>query len=461
MYCIVLYCILLYCIVLYCIVLYCIVLYCIVLYCIVLYCIALDWIGLDWIGLDWIGLDWIGLDWIGLDWIGLDWIGLYCIVLYFIVLYCIVLYCIVLYCIVLYCIVLYCIVLYCIVLYCIVLYGMVWYGMVWYCILLYGIVLYGIVWYCMVLYGIVLYGIVWYCMVLCCVVLRCVVLCCGVVWCGVVLCVYCIVKLEMNFDSQVTKPCCPMLHQPTLVHFTICHATVHPCPSFCRPPEYCLTSPMSLCVRLVGHFMLMALVLLVPFPHTAATLQSHVREVCPQQSRIWGPGLEPDFVVPVRWFYIQAVDIAGANFTSSPGPDTFQVRMYTASGARVWAAVQVLDRRDGTFLIRYRLARPYEGLAIHVLAGGRPTADSPYRLPGPIYDEYTSCPQPDLDAWAAALHCPASYPQIDRDLAGFPEIELGGVAAAAARHRTATCHYTVKDNTIHRRYLHTWHGAVS
>ena len=32
------------------------------------------------------------------------------------------------------------------------------------------------------------------------------------------------------------------------------------------------------------------------------------RVICPTKTRVWGPGLEPDFNVPARFFYIQAVD---------------------------------------------------------------------------------------------------------------------------------------------------------
>lgn len=34
---------------------------------------------------------------------------------------------------------------------------------------------------------------------------------------------------------------------------------------------------------------------------------------------VWGPALDPRVVVPVRYFYIQAVNSAGENFTTSPG----------------------------------------------------------------------------------------------------------------------------------------------
>ena len=36
------------------------------------------------------------------------------------------------------------------------------------------------------------------------------------------------------------------------------------------------------------------------------------------RSLVWGPGLRPGVVLPVRYFYLQAVDSEGLNFTRSP-----------------------------------------------------------------------------------------------------------------------------------------------
>lgn len=42
-------------------------------------------------------------------------------------------------------------------------------------------------------------------------------------------------------------------------------------------------------------------------------------EVAPEKCLVSGPGLNPNTVVPVRFFYIQAVNNQGENFTFSPG----------------------------------------------------------------------------------------------------------------------------------------------
>lgn len=41
--------------------------------------------------------------------------------------------------------------------------------------------------------------------------------------------------------------------------------------------------------------------------------------VAPERCLVWGPGLNPDVVVPVRYFFIQAANSNGENLTVSPG----------------------------------------------------------------------------------------------------------------------------------------------
>ncbi|XP_035673489.1 protein O-glucosyltransferase 2-like [Branchiostoma floridae] len=178
------------------------------------------------------------------------------------------------------------------------------------------------------------------------------------------------------------------------------------------------------------------------------------RVVCPGKSTVWGPGLESNFVVPARWFYIQATDTNGENFTYSPGDKAFRVSISPTGGGRARVWVQKLDRQDGTFLVRYKMFDSYDGLKIEVFSGDEPVADSPYLLPGRVYHENCYCPQQDHQKWEADMQCPSAFPQIERDLEIFPKINLNRVSKEAVdRFGThhSLCHYTVKDNKIHRK----------
>lgn len=42
-------------------------------------------------------------------------------------------------------------------------------------------------------------------------------------------------------------------------------------------------------------------------------------EIDARRCVVWGPGLSPDAVLPVRYFYIQSVDSEGHNLSASPG----------------------------------------------------------------------------------------------------------------------------------------------
>ncbi|XP_072013889.1 protein O-glucosyltransferase 2-like isoform X2 [Amphiura filiformis] len=185
----------------------------------------------------------------------------------------------------------------------------------------------------------------------------------------------------------------------------------------------------------------------------AATGYDRERVICPTKTRVWGPGLEPNFVVPARYFYIQAVDFENNSFVYSPGEKAFQINIKPATGrGRIWT--QLLDRHDGSFIVRYRLYDSYPELHIEVKSGDRQVADSPYVLQGPIYDEKCTCPEEEVK-WKENMHCPTDvHPQITRDLSLFPSIDIDRLAEEAiqrfARHHSL-CHYVIVDNTIYRK----------
>lgn len=160
---------------------------------------------------------------------------------------------------------------------------------------------------------------------------------------------------------------------------------------------------------------------------------------------------------------------------------------------RIW--VQVLDRKDGSFLVRYRMYATYQDLHIHVLHKNKHVAKSPYILKGTrhlgcavdsyfsasgcwrvfgtgaefnntsvfsfacegqVYHEGCDCPQASGAEWEAYMHCPPSFPQIDSDLSLFPSVDLDRNAEEIPRRfgqRQSLCHYTIVDNKVHHLVL--------
>ncbi|XP_057346676.1 protein O-glucosyltransferase 3 isoform X3 [Manis pentadactyla] len=203
-----------------------------------------------------------------------------------------------------------------------------------------------------------------------------------------------------------------------------------------------------------------ALLLPVPLALLVAAAAPEAPVSAPR-SLVWGPGLRAGVVLPVRYFYLQAVNSEGQNLTGSPpGQTLFKVVIKSLSPKEL-VRIHVpkpLDRNDGTFLMRYRMYETVsEGLKIEVLYGDEHVAQSPYILKGPVYHEYCECPEEDPQAWQDTLSCPIEEPQIAKDFASFPSINLqqmlNEVPKRFGDERGAIVHYTILDNHVYRRSL--------
>lgn len=184
---------------------------------------------------------------------------------------------------------------------------------------------------------------------------------------------------------------------------------------------------------------------------TNRTIES-ITKISPKRCLVWGPGLDAEKVLPARFFYIQAVAEDNVNFTSSPGENIFTVNMNSPGEefTRIW--VQVLDRKDGSFLVRYRMYSSYRDLVIEIKFQDAHVAQSPYFLKGPVYHESCNCPQEDGTKWYRDMQCPLSFPQIQRDLSHFPFVDPERNAIEIAKRfgqRQSLCHYTIKDNKVY------------
>lgn len=179
--------------------------------------------------------------------------------------------------------------------------------------------------------------------------------------------------------------------------------------------------------------------------------------VSPKKCAIWGSGLQADTVLPVRYFYIQAVNSDGHNLTVSPGKDTFKVKITSLDHTeyiRIHVA-QPLDRGDGSFLVRYRLyVTASKGLKVEVFYGDSHVGKSPYSIQGPVYHEYCDCPEPSGSVWQTALQCPDKEPQILADFKPFPTVDLLRLRQEVPKrfsNRGGLVHYTIVNNQLYRR----------
>ncbi|XP_047128293.1 protein O-glucosyltransferase 2 isoform X1 [Hydra vulgaris] len=173
-------------------------------------------------------------------------------------------------------------------------------------------------------------------------------------------------------------------------------------------------------------------------------------KVSAKNSIVFGPGLRTGFVVPVRYFYIQAVENNGKNFTKSPGL-VFQVDFKSKISSNLAIGREVIDRKDGTFLVRYRMHLSYDNIVIYVTHNGDNVGNSPFHLSGKVYNENCFCPEVEK-RWVKNMACPVNYQQIEKDLKPFPNINLENLIESATKsYNVAFCHYTIKKNKVYRK----------
>ncbi|XP_042240058.1 protein O-glucosyltransferase 2-like isoform X2 [Homarus americanus] len=136
---------------------------------------------------------------------------------------------------------------------------------------------------------------------------------------------------------------------------------------------------------------------------------------------------------------------------------TVQVEGETTQGTncRVWT--QILDRYDGSYIVRYRTYQTCRKLlTIHVLYNSQHVAESPYKISGPVYSEDCYCPIGDISSWQELVSCPTSYEQINYDLKNFSEVDFEPVLKEAAKRfnqagSRSFCNYVIKDNKVYRK----------
>lgn len=176
-----------------------------------------------------------------------------------------------------------------------------------------------------------------------------------------------------------------------------------------------------------------------------------------QKTKIWGPGLKPDTIVlPVRYFFIEAFDRQGKRFNESL-PHRFDVEF---DGRSVYGDCRVhleqLDRRDGSYIIRYKVPYTCHDVNIHIRYRDEHVADSPYTVHGPIFSDKCNCPVPDIDDWLHNYECPEIFDQIDNDLKPFKAVNFSAIRSEMLEKfnqpgSISLCNYVIKSNRIYRK----------
>ncbi|XP_059473054.1 protein O-glucosyltransferase 2-like [Neocloeon triangulifer] len=176
--------------------------------------------------------------------------------------------------------------------------------------------------------------------------------------------------------------------------------------------------------------------------------------VDPSKCQVYGPGLIPNVVLPARYFFIETHDSKGKRIHESPN-GKFEIKF--DGDCKLWQ--EVLDVRDGSLIVRYKLYKSCQHMTINVSYNGKPVAKSPYKLHGPFHSETCNCPEDDFDSWMRDFGCPQrTDQQILDDLDMFPALNYSEFRAAAWErfdrpNSMSVCNYVVKNNEVHRKCL--------
>ena len=120
---------------------------------------------------------------------------------------------------------------------------------------------------------------------------------------------------------------------------------------------------------------------------------------------------------------------------------------------RIWT--QILDRHDGSFIVRYKMMHSCDDLEIHITSKGQHLGESPYKFNDRIYAETCDCPVKDLDEMISLYQCPKNIDQINHDLDKFKVVEFKKVLKESIKRFNhagsySFCHYAILSNKVNR-----------
>ena len=165
-----------------------------------------------------------------------------------------------------------------------------------------------------------------------------------------------------------------------------------------------------------------------------------------------GPGLQPhSSVLPCRYFFVNtsAINTEGLKVSISGGDEAGRIcRPHT----------EILPVSSELVVVRYKLYYSCHDLQISVQTPDLlHVPGSPVRVPGVSHSDSCHCPVARLDQWRTDNSCPASSPQMRRDLDRFSSGVDMREAVLEARKLLSHggsqcwCHYVVKVGKVYRR----------
>ncbi|XP_063903294.1 protein O-glucosyltransferase 2-like [Zophobas morio] len=205
-------------------------------------------------------------------------------------------------------------------------------------------------------------------------------------------------------------------------------------------------------IKLFNFYLLMIFTLI----SIRGSLASEI-SVSVKYSKIWGPGLQPHiFIMPARYFFIQAFDNNNNSISSDLGivfDVVLEGNSKTQKPCRIWT--NHLDRKDGFYITRYKMYEPCFNMKIIVRYKGEHVDKSPYNVPETVYPDDCNCPNYSVNQFLERWKCRDVPKQIVTDLKPFNNINWNDIRDKVIKkfnqpHSVSLCHYIIKNNVIYR-----------
>ncbi|OWR50618.1 hypothetical protein KGM_211132 [Danaus plexippus plexippus] len=160
--------------------------------------------------------------------------------------------------------------------------------------------------------------------------------------------------------------------------------------------------------------------------------------------------------MPARYFFVNFTSFNESSYDKDLSRN-FAVdisgKSFKKDHCRIW--VNTLDRKDGTFIVRYKIYETCTQLTIGIYYKNKHIQNSPIQIEGPIQPDQCNCPNPVFQSWLKDYGCSQTYKQIEKDLIPFQRVEMKEQIKKIVDkyHRpesTSFCHYVIKENKIYR-----------
>uniref|UniRef100_A0A6P7F504 Protein O-glucosyltransferase 2-like n=1 Tax=Diabrotica virgifera virgifera TaxID=50390 RepID=A0A6P7F504_DIAVI len=174
-------------------------------------------------------------------------------------------------------------------------------------------------------------------------------------------------------------------------------------------------------------------------------------------SRVWGPGLTPEkIVMPARYFFVELVDVNNRRIIS----DDIELNAIVDGGTktnkpcRIWT--NLLNRKDGSYIVRYKLYETCSYVKISVTYGNKHLGKSPYIINSPVKSDNCECPTQNIEELIDVWECGPVPKFITNKLDVFKKIDWPRQRNELIKkfdqpHSVSLCHYIVKNNKIYRK----------